>query len=511
MISMNCKIIKHTILLIFLFVVLACQGQMKNKEQEPTKRIDRQPAVAGTFYPADSVALQASLKEAFSKAEPRKATGNVLAIISPHAGYIYSSKVAASAFNQIDTSRHYKHIFVIGSSHRAQFEGASIYTVGNYVTPLGDIKTDALAQELTNSNPVFTNNINPHLEEHTIEVQLPFLQFLIKERLSIVPIVLGTQSPEVCKQIALALKPYFTEENLFVISTDFTHYPSYEIAKNVDAFMADAVISNSPDKLISAVNDIDKRKDPNLLTGMCGWTSVLTLLNISSAIPGITIKKVDYQNSGDTRHGDKSRVVGYTALEFEVQPKHTTQPIFDLTGDEKQTLLNIARSSIKAYVLHMEKPVINASNLTPVLKCMCGAFVSLHINDELRGCIGTFREDKVLYQNVREMAIAAATSDYRFDPVSVGELNSITIEISVLSPMHKISSTDEIILGKHGIYIKKDGKTGTLLPQVAKDRNMTKEEFLGFCSRDKAGIGWHGWKNAEIYTYEALVFSESKK
>ena len=107
------------------------------------------------------------------------------------------------------------------------------------------------------------------------------------------------------------------------------------------------------------------------------------------------------------------------------------------------------------------------------------------------------------------MAISAATSDYRFDPVSASELNSLDIEISVLTPMHKISSTEEIILGKHGIYIKKGGQSGTLLPQVATDRNWTKEEFLGYCSRDKAGIGWNGWKNADIYIYEAIVFSES--
>jgi len=116
-----------------------------------------------------------------------------------------------------------------------------------------------------------------------------------------------------------------------------------------------------------------------------------------------------------------------------------------------------------------------------------------------------------LYQNVQEMAVAAATSDYRFNPVSASELPSIDIEISVLSPMRKISSVDEIVLGKHGIYIRKDGRSGTLLPQVATDRKWTTEEFLGYCARDKAGLGWNGWKDAEIFVYEAIVFSEPIK
>lgn len=482
---------------------------MKNKEQ--TRQTDRQPAVAGSFYPADSVTLWTTLKEAFAKAEPHKASGNVLAIVSPHAGYVFSAKVAASAFNQIDVTRKYEHIFVIGSSHRALFDGASIYTIGDYITPLGHVKSDPLGKDLVKNYKVFTDNATPHQEEHTIEVQLPFLQYLFKSEISVIPIVLGTQSPEACKKIADALKPYFNEKNLFVISTDFSHYPDYETARKVDAFMADAVISNNPQKLTAAVKDIEDRNTPNLLTGMCGWTSVLTLLDMSSSVPDVKIRKVDYQNSGDTKLGDKTRVVGYVALSFETPLKKAGTDEFRLTKQEKQTLLDIARNTVEHYIRDKETPDIDMKTVTDVLKTKCGAFVSLHLHGDLRGCIGTFRTDKALYQNVREMAIAAATSDYRFDPVGVSELAALDIEISVLSPMRKISSIDEIVLGKHGIYIKKDGRSGTLLPQVATDRNWTREEFLGYCARDKAGLGWSGWKDAEIYTYEAIVFSESHK
>lgn len=471
------------------------------------KQTDRQPEVAGSFYPADSMELKSALEEAFSRAVPRKTKGNVVAIISPHAGYVYSAKIAASAFNQIDDSKSYEHIFVVGSSHHDLFEGASIYTSGDYITPLGHIKSDPLGKELVKSYDVFTSNPSPHTGEHTIEVQLPFLQYKLKRDFSIVPIVLGTQSPEKCKKIAQALTPYFNEKNLFVISTDFSHYPSYDIAQKVDALMADAVISNTPATLISAVKGIEKRHSANLLTGMCGWTSVLTLMDITAEQPGITIKKIDYQNSGDTKHGDKSRVVGYVAMVVEKLPSEPDE--FHLTDADKQILLKIARTSIDSYVRNKEKASINNPNtLSESLRTKCGAFVSLHIQGKLRGCIGTFRTDKPLYEVVNDMAIAAATSDYRFERVISDEVNSLDIEISVLTPMHQISSVDEITIGKHGVYIKKGSHAGTLLPQVATDNSWTKEEFLGYCARDKASIGWNGWKDAEIYTYEAIVFSE---
>ena len=144
----------------------------------------------------------------------------------------------------------------------------------------------------------------------------------------------------------------------------------------------------------------------------------------------------------------------------------------------------------------------------PALQKKAGAFVTLHTSGKLRGCIGRFDVDEPLYKIVQEMAIASATRDYRFAPVTAAELSEINIEISVLTPLRKIQSIDEIVLGKHGIYIKKGMQSGTFLPQVATDTKWSLEEFLGHCARDKAGIGWDGWKDAEIFIYEAIVFSE---
>jgi AmmeMemoRadiSam system protein A len=155
-------------------------------------------------------------------------------------------------------------------------------------------------------------------------------------------------------------------------------------------------------------------------------------------------------------------------------------------------------------------PDIDSTELSPALKALCGAFVSLHKNGRLRGCIGQFTARKPLYLIIQDMTLASATQDSRFQKVTTAELSEVMIEISVLSPMHKIASVDEIEMGKHGIYITKGNYSGTFLPQVAIETGWTKEEFLGHCAEDKAGLGWNGWKDADIYVYTAIVFGEEE-
>lgn len=166
-------------------------------------------------------------------------------------------------------------------------------------------------------------------------------------------------------------------------------------------------------------------------------------------------------------------------------------------------LKSIAYHTIKAT---LEGKKYEPGKLSDVLLTKCGAFVSLHKKGRLRGCIGHFGEDMPLYQVVEHMAKAAAFEDPRFYGVTMEELDDIDIEISVLTPMKRIQNIDEFELGKQGIFIRKGYHTGTFLPQVADEVSWTKEEFLGHCSQDKAGIGWDGWKTAELYTYEAIVF-----
>ena len=502
---MERSIIKLT-LIIILFVVSNCNSQ--NKEGGKTI-VNRKPAVAGQFYPSNQLQLKADLKNLFAEASP-KICDNVIAVISPHAGYEYSGIVAATSFNQIDSEKDYDDIFIIASSHRASFRGAAIFSTGNFETPLGTVQVDLeLTEKLIRDNKIFSSNTESHKDEHSIEVQLPFLQYKMKKEFKIVPVLIGSQSSSDCRDIAKALKPYFKSNNLFIISTDFSHYPDYQDAVKVDRATLDAIKANNPAELYSLLNDKKWANVPNLVTNLCGWTSVLSLLYITEGSMDISITPVLYQNSGDVS-GDLHRVVGYFSIAFSLNDNsgQNLNLSFQLNDNDKKDLLSIARKTIEQFLKTESMPVIESSGFSTVLKSHCGAFVTLIKQGELRGCIGRFEPDRPLHKIVQNMAISAATEDYRFSRVKSSELSEINIEISVLSPMKKIKSIDEIVMGKHGIYIKKGLKSGTFLPQVAKETNWTKEEFLGHCSRDKAGLGWDGWKDAELFTYEALVFSE---
>jgi AmmeMemoRadiSam system protein A len=177
-----------------------------------------------------------------------------------------------------------------------------------------------------------------------------------------------------------------------------------------------------------------------------------------------------------------------------------------ISDSEKATLLALAASAITRKADPGKASSPEGLALTENLKRGSGAFVSVYVKEELRGCIGTFSEEYPLYKNVENMAVSAATGDSRFPPILVDEFSELEVEISVLTPRKRIYDVSEIELGKHGIYMKLDSNRGTLLPQVAISQHWTVEEFLGNCSKYKAGIGWDGWKTAEIYVYEAIVF-----
>ena len=389
------------------------------------------------------------------------------------------------------------------------------------------------ALALTEADSVFCYQPKAHDREHCLEVQLPFLQRKFGDGKSIqtgvdavppiVPIIISTNDYRKLKRIAEALKPYLTEENLFIVSSDFSHYPKYEDACKVDARTGKAVESGDVEQFITVLEENAKTGVRNLATSACGELAIATLLMMIDST--FEVKHLMYQNSGDIDDHDHSRVVGYHA--FAIVRKASQE--FSLTDDDKRMLKEIALTSIKDSL--DGKSIADQSSLTATLKQKCGAFVSLHKHGRLRGCIGHFGEDVPLHEIVAEMARAAAFEDPRFMPVTADELADLDIEISVLTPMRRIQSLDEFELHRHGIYIRKaviereqsqtrlnsaereqarpkvkGYRSGTYLPQVADEVNWTKEEFVSHCAQDKAGIGWDGWKDAELYVYEAIVF-----
>ena len=323
----------------------------------------------------------------------------------------------------------------------------------------------------------------------------------MKEVPPIVPIIISTNDYHKLKRMADVLKPWFNDENLFVISSDFSHYPSYADACKVDKKTGEAVASGDVKQFITTIEANANSGIRNLATSACGGFPIITLMLMLDK--QYEVKHLLYQNSGDIDDHDPNRVVGYHS--FAVLRGKANKD-FTLTTEEKRILKDIALQSIKDSLEGKRINPFSLHNPHSTLLEKCGAFVSLHKHGHLRGCIGHFGEDVPLHEVVAEMARSAAFGDPRFQPVTRDELKDIDIEISVLTPMRRIQSLDEFQLHKHGIYIRKGFRSGTFLPQVADEVNWTKEEFVGHCSQDKAGIGWDGWRDAELYVYEAIVF-----
>ena len=455
---------------------------------------------ANRFYTGDAKELENEVDSLLMRHNSSQVYDNLAALIVPHAGYYFSGNVAASAYMTINSKKRYKRIFLLGPSHHEWLNGASVNTEADYyATPLGNVKVDhETAINLTKADSIFTYHRSAHSQEHCLEVQLPFLQFRLGDVPPIVPIIISTNDYYKLKRVADVLKPYFTGENLFVISSDFSHYPSYEDACEVDAKTGKAIETGNVDEFIAAIEANANSGKRNLATSACGEFAIVTLMLMMDG--QYDVKHLMYQNSGDIDNYDHSRVVGYHS--FAILRRDNTG--FTLSDDEKKTLKGIAFQSIKDSL--DGKPIAQQTIRSSILNSKCGAFVSLHKYGRLRGCIGHFGEDYPLHEIVAKMAYAAAFEDPRFMPVTSDELADIDIEISVLTPMRRIQSIDEFQLHRHGIYIKKGYRSGTFLPQVADEVNWTKEEFIGHCAQDKAGIGWDGWRDAELYVYEAIVF-----
>ncbi|WP_321778540.1 AmmeMemoRadiSam system protein B [Sulfurimonas sp.] len=382
----------------------------------------RPAVVAGSFYSDNKNELQTEIKTYLKNAKEFDEK-SINALIVPHAGYVFSANVASIGYKTLN--KKYKNIFLIGSSHYVSFNGASTYNIGDYQTPLGNVRVNkTLASKLIKNSKYFTFNSDAHKKEHSLEVQLPFLQTIYGDNINIIPIILATSNIKTIKSIAKSLSPYFNDENLFIISTDLSHYPTFKDANIVDKNILDSLTKNNPQKFIDALAKNEDAKIEELQTSACGWSSLLTLLYMTQDKP-YQYEILDYKNSAHSKYGDKKRVVGYGAMRVYKNNE------FFLTSKEKQELLNIANLSLYQAIKNNKRLVIDESKISPKLKKPLGAFVTLHKDNKLRGCIGTFEPDKPLYKVIVDMTIASALSDSRFKKVSPDELKNIDIEISV--------------------------------------------------------------------------------
>lgn len=436
----------------------------------------RTAAVAGAFYPSSPVGLGHALDQFLSEA------GDVGAVpgsrppkllVVPHAGYVYSGAVAASAYARLAGARgHITRVVLLGPAHRVALRGLAAPTVQAFETPLGSIVLDADALRGLAAFPQVRFDDDAHALEHSLEVQLPFLQRLLGSEFLLVPLAVGDARPDEVDEVLEQL--WGGDETLIVISSDLSHYLPYVDAKRRDSHTLERVLA------------LDEDIEPDEACGARALNGAIR----AARRHGLTPHLLDARNSGDTA-GDRRRVVGYAALAFDA-------PVIGQIDDPLalgQACVIVARNAI-AGALH--QPRI-AEIDHPALDQPGACFVTLHGRDgALRGCIGRLEPDgDSLRQQLSHNARAAAFHDSRFSPLTAAEWPGLRIEVSLLGPLTRVAAaTEEQALaamrpGIDGLVLSYRGARGTFLPQVW-EQLPAPRDFLA-ALRQKAGLPADFW------------------
>ncbi len=451
----------------------------------------RRAAVAGTFYPGDESQLRADVRARLASATRLTPTDTLepKAIIAPHAGYVYSGDVAATAYARVARLRgKVTRVVLLGPCHRVAARGLALPGVEQFETPLGPIAVDADAAASLRSLPQVAESAAAHAQEHSLEVHLPFLQEALGE-FTLVPLAVGDATPQEVAQVLDHL--WGGPETLIVVSSDLSHYLPYQTAQRTDSETVRTMLALDP--------HIDHHH-------ACGATPVNALLLVARR-RGLTPTLLDVRNSGDTA-GDRSRVVGYASLAF--AEGGSGGPV-DAGATQKGTvLLPLARATI-ARQLGLE---LTAREDAPFLRELGASFVTLKRNGQLRGCIGSLEARRALVDDVKHNARSAAFLDPRFRPVSLREFDEITVEVSLLSVPEPMAFRDEDDLIAQlrpevdGLILEVDGHRGTFLPQVWESLPTPREFFTHL--KNKAGLPMDFWSDdLRVARYTVDKWSES--
>jgi hypothetical protein len=477
----------------------------------------RPAAVAGQFYPSDPAHLKLAVQQFLEDAVPSSVEKPV-ALVVPHAGYLFAGQIIADGFRQVK-GRTYDTIVILGTNHTSgDLTGVSVYPRGAYRTPLGDAPIDEeIASALLKEDSDCTANTAAQVSEHSIEVQVPFVQTLFPSA-KIVAAVVGMPEPKVCERFGKALaKVVGGKRVLIVASSDLSHFPRYEDAVDVDRQTLEAIAKLDPAQFASKANSLMSRRIPNLETCACGEGPILAAMTAAKALGATHGVVLSYANTADSVAEDKSRVVGYGAVVFaagEGEPdikalnRPAAPPSGPLQSADKKVLLKMARQSLQRFLTTETIPATR--NLTPRLQFPQGVFVTLKQHGELRGCIGHLVGDFPVSLTTAWMAVQAGENDSRFPRVTLKELAGLEIEISVMTPMKPVAKPTDIVVGRDGVVISKNGLSAVFLPQVATEQGWGLGEMLDeLCI--KAGLRPGDWKTgAQFLVFQADVFSESQ-
>ena len=452
----------------------------------------RPPAVAGSFYPGTREALSRGVAALLETAPTAPDSAAPKALIAPHAGYVYSGPVAASAYSRLASARgRIKRVVLLGPAHRVAVRGLALPAALGLQTPLGVVPVDRDAARALASLPQVSESREAHAQEHSLEVHLPFLQSVLGT-FTVVPLVVGDASADEVAEVLDRL--WGGSETLIVVSSDLSHYLSYDRAQAVDRETARAIVSREP--RISHFQ-------------ACGATPVNGLLT-TALRRGLRAELIDLRNSGDTA-GDRSRVVGYSSIGFfESEGPATELNAESAEADERgKVLIGLARAAIGG-MFGITVPVDEGHLF---LRETAATFVTLTRHGRLRGCIGSLEARRTLLDDVKLNAKAAAFLDPRFEPLTQTEFPSTLVEVSLLSSAESLAFATEadaiaqIRPRVDGLIIEHGAKRGTFLPQVW-DHIPDAAEFLRELKR-KAGLEPEFWaQDVRLQRYTVVKFRE---
>ncbi len=468
--------------------------------------------LAGTWYTDNPAHLAREIDTYLDAVSPRP-IDDIIALLLPHAGYRYSGMVAAHGIKLIK-GHTYSRVVVLGPSHRAALlDTVSIPAVSHIETPLGRVRID---QEMVSSlleNPAFQSHPYAHKNEHSVQIELPFLQQALGD-FRLVPIVCGELNEASTKYIAETLLQHIDAHTLIVISSDFTHY-----GRSFDYVPFTVDIQQNLEKLdMGAFEQFEQKNLPGFVqylqnTGatVCGRNPMAILLAMLPEDAKVELLKYDTSGNltGDWTHCVSyvsAAVSGHWKTEDSIADAATGESGSELSSFDKQSLLRLARHTITQY-FKGDKSELDMV-VTPAMQKSMGAFVTLHKHGQLRGCIGEIFPRRALFKAVAEQAGNAAFHDPRFPRLREDELAVIDIEISALTPPQSVESSADIEIGRHGIVLNKGMHSAVFLPQVATEQGWGLEETLTHLAQ-KAGLDVNGWKSGcEFHVFKAIVFGE---
>jgi hypothetical protein len=455
------------------------------------------PAAAGRFYPDDPDELQAAvdavMEPALRQVDP--GTKAPKAVIAPHAGYIYSGPVAASAYARLASARDtIRRVVLLGPAHREPNVTVAASSADVWATPLGDVTIDVAGRDALLASPPVVVDDGAHRFEHSLEVHLPFVQAVLGD-VEVLPLVTGRVSADVVADVLGEV--WGGPETAIVVSSDLSHYHDHATAARLDRETAEAIV--------------DRRPEGVGLDRACGVFALRGLL-VAARNRQLDISLLDLRTSADTA-GPPDRVVGYGS--FAVTESDGGDDAVRLTEAEIVLLLDLAEDAIQAGLSGREPTSLDPSSAPPALLRPSGVFVTLEVAGLLNGCIGAIEPAEPLVLAVPRLAVAAAFDDPRLPRLTGVDWPDLTIKVSILSALtrHPAATlgdvTSRLRAGSDGLVLALGRQRATFLPTMW-EKLPEPADFVGQLLR-KAAIPADPWPaGLQAWTYTTVELSRSR-